>query len=187
MHTVTSRTLKPREGVRAYWLSNLLRHLAAVVLASLALGVALAQGLDLGGIISGLDFWSAVAPIAAMTLLTVEVLKRRAPDAVSGARGLALSLAVGLVWGTLMHYSPSFRMFDSVTDSITYGLVSGIVASGFFDVVVSPMQQALRRLGEPTRTVQVITHTAPSGGTSEPNPIDDPFAARVAARDLPTA
>jgi hypothetical protein len=93
-----------------------------------------------------------------------------------------LSLGVGLTWGLLFHVSPSFRMFDSFADSIVYGLVSGVIASGFYDVVLSRVYAALGRVGQPEVIRTVVMESKPTevvvGETA------DEFAARVAARDV---
>lgn len=172
-----SRIWKPGEARREAFVASIVRNVFAIAIASAALGGAIAQGLSEGDPAALLDFWSAATPIAAMTLLTVEVMKRRAAGLFSGAAGTALSLVVGLSWGLLFHVSPSFRMFDSFADSIVYGLVSGVIASGFYDVVLSRVYAALGRVGQPEVIRTVIMESKPETETA------DEFAARVAARD----
>lgn len=172
-----SRNWKPGEARREAFVASIVRNVVAIAIASAALGVAIAQGLSEGDPTALLDFWSAATPIAAMTLLTVEVLKRRADGLFHGVGGTVLSLAVGLSWGLLFHVSPSFRMFDSFADSIVYGLVSGVIASGFYDVVLSRVYAALGRVGQPEVIRTVVMESKPTTETP------DEFAARVAARD----
>lgn len=180
-----STILKPGEALARHRFWSIIRNAAAIGLASLLIGVALGQGLGLGDLAAQAEFWSAITPIALMTLLTVEVLKRRAPDALEGLRGTLVSLGVGLGWGVAMHFSPVFRMFDTLPDSVTYGAISGIMASGVYDVVVSPVQSALAKVGT-ARTVQVLTSQetiTTQEVQDESNRDVDSFAARVAQRD----
>lgn len=178
----TSRIWKPGEARREAFVASVVRNVVAIAVASAALGVAIAQGISEGDAAALLDFWSAATPIAAMTLLSVEVLKRRAEGLFVGAAGTALSLAVGLSWGLLFHFSPSFRMFDSLADSIVYGLVSGVIASGFYDVVLSRVYSALGRVGQPEVIRTVVMESKPATETVAGETPDE-FAARVAARD----
>lgn len=186
MQTRDSGILNPGEALARHRMLSVFRNVVVIALASAFIGVALGQGLGGLGDLTALDFWSAVTPIAAMTLLTVEVLKRRAPAAFADLRGTFASLAIGLGWGVAMHYSPSFRMFDSLTDSLTYGAISGILASGFYDTVVHPVQRALANIGaSQPRTVEVVTRTIPAqeDNKDELDGPTDSFAARVASRD----
>lgn len=178
MRKARSRIWKPGEARRESLIGAIVKSVIAIAAASAALGVAVAQGLSEGDPTALLEFWSAATPIAAMTLLTVEVLKRRAGDLFAGVQATLLSLVVGLSWGLLFHVSPSFRMFDSFADSIVYGLVSGVIASGFYDVVLSRVYAALGRVGQPEVIRTVVMESKPATETA------DEFAARVAARDL---
>lgn len=178
MRKAHSRIWKPGEARRESLVGAIVKSVIAIAAASAALGVAVAQGISGGDPTALLEFWSAATPIAAMTLLTVEVLKRRAGDLFAGVQATLLSLAVGLGWGLLFHLSPSFRMFDSLADSIVYGLVSGVIASGFYDVVLSRVYAALGRVGQPETIRTVVMQTEVPAGT-----VPDEFAARVATRD----
>jgi hypothetical protein len=164
----------------------IVKHLIVIVLATFALamllGYALAQGGSVGvaSVATWAEFLSMSTPLAGIVLLSVEVMKRRAPGLVDGLRGNLVSLGVGVMWGLLFYVAPMFRMYETLMDSVVYGAVASVIASGFYDVALDPIKQALKSATSP-RVVRMETLNAVAESLSQV----DPFLASVARRDAP--